>query len=142
MLVRTLKRTTSCELWKTIHLPAQGLGTVNIDECLDQVNSFIDAGVDAILIDTVVASPGEDLRYGGTGQVSDWTIGRDLVKAISVPTFLAGGINPENVRQAIKTVHPYGIDLCNGVEVFPGRKDPAKMQRLMLAIRESVARSS
>ena len=54
--------------------------------------------------------------------------------AISVPAFLAGGITPENIQQAIEMVHPYGIDLCSGVEVAPGQKDPEKLRRLMSAI--------
>ena len=141
-LVKTLKETVSCELWKTIHLPEQGKGGVNVAESIEKTNSYIDAGIDAVLIDTVVSSPGGDLRYGGTGQVSDWTAGREIVKAVSIPVFLAGGVNPDNVRQAIETVHPYGIDLCSGVEASIGRKDPDKMRRLMVAIRETDTRSS
>jgi len=74
------------------------------------------------------------MRYGGTGQVNNWTIARSLVEAFPVRTFLAGGITPENVQQAIELVHPYGIDLCSGVEIAPGRKDPEKLRRLMSAI--------
>ncbi len=141
-LVKTLKRTAACELWKSIHLPPRGLGEVNIVEHQDRVNSLVDAGIDAIVIDTVVGSSQEKLRYGGTGQVNNWATARKLVEVISVPTFLAGGINPENVQQAIEMVHPYGIDLCSGVEVAPGQKDPEKLRQLMLAARRAVPRSS
>ena len=138
-LVRTLKRTSPRELWKSIHLPPQGLGEVNIDEYQDKVNSLIDAGIDAILIDTVVSSPQDGPRYGGTGQVSNWETARRLVEAIPVPVFLAGGINPENVQQAIEMVHPYGIDLSSGVEFAPGQKDPEKLRRLVSAVRGAIS---
>lgn len=141
-LVRKLKRITTCQLWKTVHLPPLGMGETNITELLDKVNSMVDAGIDAILIDTVVGSDEGNPRYGGTGQVSNWDAARRLVEVIPVPTFLAGGINPDNVQQAIELVHPDGIDLCSGVEVAPGQKDPEKLRRLMSAIREAVPRSS
>ena len=141
-LVRTLKETVPCEVWKSIHLPPRSLGKVNIAEHKDRVNSLIDAGVDAILIDTVVGSSKENRRYGGTGQVSNWTVARKLVEVIPAQAFLAGGINPENVQQAIELVRPYGLDLCSGVEGAPGQKDPEKLRRLMLAISEAVPKSS
>ena len=125
----------TCELWKSIHLPPRGLGEVNIAEHQERVNSLVDAGIDAIVIDTVVGSPQGKPRYGGTGQVSNWDTARRLVETISVRGFLAGGINPENVQQAIRQVHPYGIDLCSGVEASPGTKDPQKLRALMIAVR-------
>jgi len=140
-LVKTLKRTAACELWKSIHLPPQGLGEVNIAEHQDRVNSFADAGIDVIVIDTVVGSPRRKLRYGGTGQVNNWAAACKLVELSSVRTFLAGGINPENVEQAIELVHPHGIDLCSGVEIAPGQKDPEKLRQLMLTARRSVTKS-
>jgi len=79
------------------------------------------------LIDTLMKSAGKNHRYGGTGRVNDWTLGRKLVEALDVPVFLAGGIGPGNVREAIDTVHPFGIDLASGVEAEPGRKDPEKV---------------
>ena len=138
-LVRTLKRMGTCELWKSIHLPPRGLGEINIDEYQDRANSMVDAGIDAILIDTVVSSPQDGPRYGGTGQVSNWDTARRLVEVIPVPVFLAGGINPENVQQAIELVHPYGIDLCSGLEFAPGQKDPEKLRRLVLSARSAIS---
>ena len=137
-LVRTLTGTVACEVWKSIHLPPADGGKVDIAEHLRTVKALIDAGVHAVLIDTVVGATRRDRRWGGTGQVSNWTAARELVEAIPVPTFLAGGINPDNVRQAIETVHPYGIDLRSGVEVSKGHKDPEKLRRLMLAVREAM----
>ena len=141
-LVRTLKGMTACELWKSVHLPPQGQEEANISELQDKVNSMVDAGIDAILIDTVVGSDEGNRRYGGTGQVSNWDAARKLAEVIPVPTFLAGGINPENVQQAIKQVHPYGIDLCSGAEAAPGKKDPEKLHRLVSAIRGAIPTGS
>ena len=141
-LVKTLKTTAACQLWKSIHLPPPGPGQVDITEHQDRVNSLVDAGISAIVIDTVVGSSQENLCYGGTGQMNDWTIARRLTDAIPIPTFLAGGINPDNVQQAIELVHPYGIDLCSGVEIAPGRKDPEKLRRFMSAVYRAIPRSS
>ena len=137
-LVETLKRTVDCELWKSVHLPPQGQGNVSITAYRERVNSLINAGIDAIILDTVVGSSPEDRRYGGTGQVSNWATASRLVEVISVRTFLAGGVNAENVRQAIELVHPYGVDLSSGVEISPGKKDPEKLRRLVLAARGAV----
>ena len=141
-LIKTLKKMVTCELWKSIHLPPRGLGEVNIAEHQERVNSLVDAGIDAIVIDTVVGSPQGKLRYGGTGQVSNWDTARRLVETISVRAFLAGGINPENVQQAIELVHPYGIDLCSGVEIAPGQKEPEKLRRLVSTARGAVPKES
>jgi len=140
-LVRELKETAACELWKSIHLPPDGEAEVNITGQQDSVNALVDAGIDAIVIDTVVGSAQGKPRYGGTGQVNSWTIARRLVEATPVPVFLAGGINPENVQQAIEAVHPYGIDLCSGVEVSPVQKDAEKLRRLMSAVGRAVSGS-
>ena len=141
-LVQRLKNTVACEVWKSIHLPPRDLGDISIAKQQEMANSMVDAGIDAIVIDTVVSSSEREVRYGGTGQVNNWAAAHRLVKAIPVKTFLAGGINPQNVQQAIELVHPYGIDLCSGVEVVPGKKDPKKVRQLVLAIRKAVARSN
>ncbi len=75
---------------------------------------------DAILLDAF-----EKGKYGGTGKTFDWNI----VGHISKRIFLAGGINPDNVTQAIAP-GVYGIDVCSGIESEPGKKDHKKMQKL------------
>ena len=137
-MVRALTQTIPCQIWKSVHLPPVDEGEADISTLLDTVNSLVDAGIHAALLDTVVSAAEEGARWGGTGRVNSWTAARRLVEAIPVPTFLAGGINPDNVREAIETTQPYGIDLCNGVEMSKGRKDPEKLRRLMLAVREVV----
>ena len=70
--------------------------------------------VDALLLD----SGNQKLKVkelGGTGRTHDWTISRKLRDAVSIPVYLAGGINAKNVLDAAKEVEPFGIDLCSGV---------------------------
>lgn len=86
--------------------------------------------VHAILLDS--GRPSAAVReLGGTGRVHDWKISRDLVQAVpNTPVFLAGGIGPSNVGEAIRQVRPYGIDLCGAVRT-DGRLDPAKLASLV-----------
>ena len=70
--------------------------------------------VDYLLLDS--GNPNEKIKeLGGTGRVHNWELSREIRKAINIPIFLAGGINPDNVKQAIEEVQPYGLDLCTGV---------------------------
>ncbi len=70
---------------------------------------------------------------GGTGQTHDWEISARFVAASPIPVFLAGGLKPENIADAIRLVRPYGVDLCSGVRT-DGRLDAAKLGRFMEAV--------
>lgn len=79
---------------------------------------------DALLVDAY--SPGE---YGGTGETVSWPGLADFRKWMGeVPLILAGGLTPENVAEAIRTVRPHGVDVASGVELSPGVKCPRKMR--------------
>ncbi len=79
---------------------------------------------DAVLVDAY--TPG---RYGGTGETVSWSGLADYRKWLgNIPLILAGGLTPDNVAEAIRTVRPYGVDTASGVERSPGVKDHAKMQ--------------
>jgi phosphoribosylanthranilate isomerase len=81
--------------------------------------------VDAVLLD----SGNQSLKIkelGGTGRTHDWSLSRKIRKAIDVPLFLAGGLNPANVAAAIREVQPFGIDVCSGLRT-EGRLDPEKL---------------
>ncbi|MCH8295018.1 phosphoribosylanthranilate isomerase [Candidatus Poribacteria bacterium] len=83
----------------------------------------------AYLLDTYVKG-----KMGGTGEVFDWHL---AVKAKQYgPIVLAGGLNPDNVADAVRQVHPYGVDVSSGVEAKPGRKEPAKVRAFIRAVRE------
>jgi phosphoribosylanthranilate isomerase len=68
-------------------------------------------------------------EYGGTGKTFDWSLLSDI--AGEKPFFLAGGLNPENISEAIELVQPYAVDVNSGVEEEPGLKDFEKIERLM-----------
>jgi len=74
-----------------------------------------------------------ELSYGGTGQITDWGLAAEVAK--STPILLAGGLTPDNVTEAIRTVRPYGVDVSSGVESAPGKKDRAKMRAFVDAVR-------
>jgi phosphoribosylanthranilate isomerase len=84
-----------------------------------------DASCDAILVDSRTAT-----AVGGTGQAYDWTeAGRAVFGAMKeLKLVAAGGLTPENVAEAIATLHPWGVDVVSGVEAAPGRKDAAKVR--------------
>jgi phosphoribosylanthranilate isomerase len=87
----------------------------------------------ALLLDAHVSG-----LYGGTGRTAPW----DLLAEFrpGVPLFLAGGLTPENVAEAVRRVRPDGVDVAGGVEAVPGRKDPEKVRRFVEAAREAAAR--
>jgi phosphoribosylanthranilate isomerase len=87
---------------------------------------------DALLLDSGRPSlPVPEL--GGTGRTHDWTHSRAIVDAVPVPVFLAGGLHPDNVGEAIRTVRPFGLDLCSGVRT-DGRLDAAKLRAFVAAV--------
>jgi phosphoribosylanthranilate isomerase len=85
--------------------------------------------VDGFLLDTF-----KEDQWGGTGKVFDWELAARAKKYS--PVILAGGLNPRNVKAAIKKVQPYGVDVSSGVEQSPGKKDPKKMKAFIKAVRE------
>ncbi len=70
--------------------------------------------VDVILLDSGKPSAATP-TLGGTGDTHDWTISRKIIEAVDKPVFLAGGLNPENVAEAIAAVRPHGVDICSGL---------------------------
>lgn len=85
----------------------------------------IQPGVDAILLDS--GNPARDVKeLGGTGRTHNWQISREIVRSVNVPVYLAGGLNPANVGQAVKTVQPYAVDVCSGVRTS-GNLDSSKL---------------
>lgn len=81
--------------------------------------------VDGVLLDS--GRPrGRVKELGGTGRTHNWDISRRIREAVDVPVFLAGGLRPENVAEAIRVVRPFGADVCTGVRT-DGRLDEAKL---------------
>ena len=88
--------------------------------------------VDAILLDS--GNPNLSVKeLGGTGRTHNWDLSREIRKSVSVPIFLAGGLNKDNVRQAIEAVQPFGLDLCSSVRT-DGKLDAQKLKDFFNAI--------
>lgn len=85
-------------------------------------------GAMGLLLDSHAAG-----QPGGSGRVFDWTMTRPLTKQL----WLAGGLNADNVGQAIHTVKPYAVDVSSGVEASPGIKDVARIKAFVTAVRQA-----
>jgi len=85
--------------------------------------------VDAILLDS--GNPKLKIKeLGGTGRVHNWNFSRQIRDGSKCPVFLAGGLNPDNVRQAVSEVHPFAVDVCSGVRTN-GKLDRSKLERFI-----------
>ena len=71
-------------------------------------------------------------QVGGTGLTHDWNKSNELIKKLNKPTFLAGGLTPENVKDAIKIAEPYGVDVNSGCKNEIGKKDAEKVRLFVL----------
>jgi len=105
------------KLVQVIHV----LNEASIEEAIE-ISEF----VDAVLLDS--GNPNLLVKeLGGTGRIHDWRLSRQIREAINVPMFLAGGINNDNVRQAVELVQPFGLDLCSSVRTN-GLLDERKLE--------------
>lgn len=97
-------------------------------DSLDEAVS-VASHVDALLLDS--GNPSLQVKeLGGTGRVHDWQISRRIRETVDRPVFLAGGLNPENVAEAVEVVRSYAIDVCSGVRT-DGALDPGKLEDFM-----------
>ncbi len=89
------------------------------------------ADADALVLDSRTAD-----RLGGTGRTHDWPVSARIVAAVApLPVYLAGGLRPENVAEAVARVRPAGVDVNSGVEDASGRKDTKKMRAFVARAR-------
>lgn len=84
---------------------------------------------EAVLLDAY-----DPRAWGGTGLTCDWELARRVREAVP-RLYLAGGLTPANVAEALRTVEPYGVDVCGGVERAPGWKDHALVRRFVEVVR-------
>jgi phosphoribosylanthranilate isomerase len=87
-------------------------------------------GASAFLLDAAQTG-----QYGGTGERTDWAVARKVAFAHRI--ILAGGLTVANVRDAIRLVRPYGVDVASGVEGKPGRKDHGKLREFVEEVRRA-----
>jgi len=117
---------TGVKIVQVIHVT----GSESVDEALR-----IAPDVDALLLDS--GNPRLAVKeLGGTGRRHDWSLSRRIVESSPVPVYLAGGLNAGNVREAIETVRPFGVDVCSGVRT-DGRLDETKLLAFMHAAKLS-----
>lgn len=86
-------------------------------------------GADAFMLDAY-----DPKLRGGTGRTADWTLAREAAQKLP-RLFLAGGLGPENVAEAIAAVRPYAVDACSALELSPGKKDHARVREFVAAVR-------
>ena len=111
------------QLVQVIHVLDEG----SIKEAIE-ISEF----VDAILLDS--GNPNLPTKVlGGTGKTHNWDLSKKIREKISLPVFLAGGINKDNIKKAIEHVQPYGIDLCSSVRTN-GQLDESKLEALFNAL--------
>lgn len=110
------------KLVQVIHV----VGERSVDEAAELAEH-----VDAILLDS--GNPSLEIKeLGGTGRRHDWSLSRRIVETCGKPVFLAGGLNSANVREAIETVQPFGLDICSGVRT-DGKLDLSKLEAFLVA---------
>ncbi|MGB9927920.1 MAG: phosphoribosylanthranilate isomerase [Methanosarcina sp.] len=132
-----IKQNTDIPIIKVLSLPAKektsSQKTKNpnlIFDLLEEVRLLEEADVvDSILLDT-----GKSGRTGGTGSIHDWALSKQIAQETELPLILAGGLNPENVKEAIETVSPYAVDTASGVETA-GKKDAIKIKTFIEEVR-------
>lgn len=108
-------------VWKMFHLADQ-----------EDVEAAIAYPAAALLVDTVVRG-----KRGGTGTVGNWELAAKVADAR--PVVLAGGLRVDNVRAAIRVVEPFAVDVCTGIELSPGRKDPELLKAFLAVVKGSTA---
>ncbi|MCX7059382.1 MAG: phosphoribosylanthranilate isomerase [Gammaproteobacteria bacterium] len=123
--LRTLRASLpAVKLVQVIHVVDQA----SVDEAL-----AVAPLVDALLLDS--GNPRLAVKeLGGTGRTHDWRLSRQIRERCGRPLFLAGGLTPANVAEAVASVEPFGVDLCNGVR-SEGRLDPVKLRAFFAALR-------
>ena len=112
----------SCSIIKAVR--------VKNDSVLDDLKDF---PADALLLDAW--QPG---IYGGTGRTIDFVLAR-RARQFTAQLFLAGGLTPQNVAEAVRVVRPYAVDVCSGVEAAPGRKSHAEIAEFIREVRRASA---
>ncbi|MBM36471.1 MAG: N-(5'-phosphoribosyl)anthranilate isomerase [Acidimicrobiaceae bacterium] len=117
------RESTDDSMWIAERVPYLIKAFAAGESAIDRLDDY---GANAVLVDA---------PEPGSGEVFDWSMldGRERGR----PLILAGGLNPENVAQAVHTVKPWGVDVASGVEASPGVKDPVRVREFILAARQA-----
>lgn len=120
-MVERVRRVTGAAVWAVVRI-----GYATIPPAL----AALDEAADAIVLDALVAG-----RLGGTGRRFDWSALAGGKRPRRARLVVAGGLTPENVREAIRVLRPDVVDVSSGVESAPGIKDHARMRAFVEAVR-------
>ncbi len=124
---------------ETIRAALPGIALVQVihitgEESLDQAKAVAQQ-VNALLLDS--GRPSAAVKeLGGTGRTHDWSVSRRIRQTLDIPIFLAGGLQGDNVAEAIRAVRPFGLDLCSSVRTN-GHLDEEKLNAFMVAVNEA-----
>lgn len=124
--------------YQTLREQLPGISLIQVihvtgEEVIDHAQQ-IAPHVHGILLDS--GNPNLKVKeLGGTGRVHNWDISREIVQTVKKPVYLAGGLNPQNIAEAINTVRPFGLDICSGVRT-DGSLDEQKLSTLFQSIRQ------
>ena len=134
-LVDALEPSALIELRKMI----SDVALVQVVHVVDE-SSVEEAMVASKLTDALLLDSGNQSlavkELGGTGRTHNWSISAEIVNRCPVPVYLAGGLRPSNIRDAIATVKPFGVDLCSGVRT-DGKLDAKKLRKFMSEVHHS-----
>jgi len=130
----------SVDTYKQLRDELPGIALVQVIHVLGEDSiteaAWVSSYVDMILLDS--GNPKLAVKeLGGTGRTHDWNISKRIREAVPVPMFLAGGLQQANVADAVRQVHPYGLDLCSGVRT-DGRLDEKKLAAFFSALSTAV----
>lgn len=116
---KIVKALPNVKLVRLIHISKEGEICTNLDTI---------KYVDFYLLDSFNLKTNQ---VGGTGLTHDWSKDKDLIEKLNKPTFLAGGLNPNNVKEAIQKANPYGVDVNSGCKNEQGKKDANKVKEFV-----------
>lgn len=133
--VQIVDRVTA-DVYPTLRQALPAVKIVQVIHVLDEasVEEALAAAeqADALLLDS--GNPNLQVKeLGGTGRTHDWALSRRIREQAGVPVFLAGGLDAGNIRQALETVEPFGVDLCSSVRT-EGNLDPVKLEKFFKEI--------
>ena len=147
--VERLRAETSLKIIKKVGVPALPQSSKEEKHMRELTRDVLSAArayervADAILLDSAPhkgkakGEEGESQEsvQGGTGVKHDWSISKSVVAALRKPVILAGGLNPENVSEAVREVRPFAVDVSSGVENASGWKDEAKVRKFISSVK-------
>jgi len=132
LLTTTIQLVDSIEYsdYEILRSELSGVELVQVIHVLDE-NSIKEAVQAAEFVDAVLLDSGNPnlstKELGGTGRTHNWELSRQIAVKLDIPVFLAGGLNPQNVSEAIEKVRPFGVDICSGVRT-DGNLDNVKLK--------------